>query len=304
MALPYKKIFINIGEKHELAEIGHGSLSSQYYYYTIGYLEAANEIIERTLNHTQNLSDYMMSENLNTSVIPACFLYRQYLELTLKDIFIQFSGSNNDQIKKFIQKSSHNLKKIWKCSKPIIELVIFEDDIAKKSELEKIESYILEFAEEDPSSFKYRYPNTTQYEHVFSDKKIINIKRLKECINEIECFFSRGIFTSLEIRKWKNECDQYRNKALELINTGLLGEALLQFEKAFECKKKWSENHPDLIILFFEIGETYFNLGDNKNALSYYKRSLELNEKLENKVLTSELEFYMKKRILEISELI
>src|SRR5574344_2622471 len=87
------KIFINQGKQDELAIIGQSDTAEQYYNYAVGYLSAADELINSLLMFKpQNIHsplplsflEHHLRENLNTYIYPICFLYRQYLELTLK----------------------------------------------------------------------------------------------------------------------------------------------------------------------------------------------------------------------------
>jgi len=180
-----QKLFIETGNINELATIGQKDTYDQFYNYTIGYLEAANNIIERALKDVQCNDRYhcfnqedrniMISHDLSKCVLPACFLYRQYLELALKDIYLQYSNDTEANKIQMVNKTSHNLTKVWKYSKPVIEQAI---ELRETEYLNGLDNYIKQFEEEDPSSMKFRYPiNKNLKNFSLSERKIIRLAR-------------------------------------------------------------------------------------------------------------------------------
>lgn len=271
------KIFVDTGNEREIAQMDKEDTFSQFYYYTIGYLEAGNLLIEHTLNLPEELSEKMRSEELRLYIIPACFLYRQYLELTLKDIYIQYSNDDDETKKKAIGETSHNLKKIWKYAQKVIKNI---DPESNKEKVKMLESYIFEFAEEDPSSFKYRYPITKGIKQVSPNGFKINIRNLMERMNEIEAFLASDILGQLDFYKWKNETDEYRNRYLEYYEQEQYTLALEYLEKAINNKKKWSQEHPDILTGYVEMAFLYLKINDLDNSLNYFLDSINLHEKL------------------------
>ena len=87
-----KQLFISAGHPKEYAHIAWGDINTQFYGYIRGYKEAADTIIQQALKKGDN-------STLDTYVFPACYLYRQYLELALKDIYLTNSkDSRQDKI--------------------------------------------------------------------------------------------------------------------------------------------------------------------------------------------------------------
>lgn len=277
-----EKLFISAGNNKEVACLGQGNVFSQFYYYTVSYLRAGDILIEHTLN-SESSSDYILS----LCVIPACFLYRQYLELALKDIYIQYSEDNDKEKEKMLQKTSHDLSAIWKYAKPLIENVIEKSD---EEELALIESYVFNFASEDRNSFKYRYPITKKLEMVLPNERKININNLKERMGEIEGFLARKVLPSLDERKFYNETNLYRNKAIEYCKQENYSLAIENYEKSIARKQKWSEKHPDLVIGYAEIANAYLMQAKLDKSLEFHLKCISLYNEIDNDSLKASFE--------------
>ena len=275
-----KKIFIDTGNNKELAYIGKENIFSQFYYYTVGYYNTAKILIEHTLNLPNTSSEYAKEEELRLCVAPACFLYRQYLELTLKDIYIQYSEDSEDAKKRMIKNTSHDLKKIWEYAKPLIGKAVkgMDSDINTYA---MIESYILEFASEDSTSFKYRYPITKDLNFIFPQERKINIRNLMECMDEVEEFLAgRGLLAWLDMYKLRREYEKHINYALEYSKQDKYQEALNQYQEALIWIKKWSEDHTDIVFITYEMAQIYFKIENFDNSLLLYHQCADLYEKI------------------------
>jgi len=114
--------------------------------YVDGYRRAAELLIERCETFYEK----------NTLVYPIAFLYRQYVELRLKNIIRE--GNKVVEGPQPFPKH-HKLKDLW----PICRSVIQERDLPISAEdLSRIASYIEQFCEFDPTSEAFRYPETNQ----------------------------------------------------------------------------------------------------------------------------------------------
>ena len=175
-----KELFVEGGHQREFAHIAWGDTDSQFYAYITGYKEAADLVIQNALEKGD-------PHTLDTFLFPASFLYRQYIELVLKDIYLSFSDDNREEKKTTIKRVSHDLVRIWDKVKPII-LKYFPDE--DKSPLIATEEYIKQFAEEDKNSFVFRYPITKKLELVHSEERRINLANLAERMDELKAFLS------------------------------------------------------------------------------------------------------------------
>ena len=174
------KLFISGGYQSEFSHIAWGDMEMQFYGYIVGYKEAADAIISEALEKGD-------VRTLDTYVFPACFLYRQYIELALKYLYLSNSGETKEAKIKTLKSCQHNLKHIWSKVKPLI-LADFPDDDAEA--IEAVEDYIHQFAAVDGNSFAFRYPITKELDLVNDKEKFINLVNLAERMDELESFLS------------------------------------------------------------------------------------------------------------------
>jgi HEPN domain-containing protein len=119
---------------------------------------------------------------VDSIVYPAVFLYRQYLELTLKDIIstarqLENEGSGYPR--------THKLRDLWIEAKRLISKH-YEGDTPK--ELAYLASCIEEFHKHDPDSFAFRYPTDKRGKLNLLELKHINLRNLKETMERISNF--------------------------------------------------------------------------------------------------------------------
>ena len=163
-------------------------------FYAIGYKEAADALVQHVID-TNRYQDVL--------VYPICFLYRQYLELRLKEI-IREGNALLDENASF--PTHHRLHELWPLVKGIVRRVW---KTKKPSGFEFIEHAVTEFSKLDPESFSFRYPTDKEGRKVLLEIKHINIRHLSEQlaqVAEILDGFSSGISI---YRDFKNEMDSY-----------------------------------------------------------------------------------------------
>lgn len=110
--------------------------------YADGFLRAAEILVE----HVRTTYE------LNTVVFPILFLYRQYIELSLKETIAY--GRYLDESQHGTPKT-HDLKSLWNEAKACIQKHTIDLD---KDQLQKVERVVLGMHELDPTSEASRYP--------------------------------------------------------------------------------------------------------------------------------------------------
>ena len=120
--------------------------------YAIGYKQGADALVEKVIKHAQDQ---------DTLVYPIVFLYRQYLELRLKEIIRE--GNCLLGIGQGFP-GHHRINDLWNSVKGIIRRVFEKKDIA---EFEFINHVIIEFCNVDPESFSFRYPSDKKGSSLF-----------------------------------------------------------------------------------------------------------------------------------------
>jgi len=139
--------------------------------YAIGYKQAADFLVER-ISQERRYQD--------TLVYPIAFLYRQYLELRLKQLIR--IGSMLLEIPLKANNLHHGIDKLWKQCRNILEN-IHPDENA--NDLNGIEKYITEFAHTDPSSTAFRYPADKEGNPSLEGLTHINLRNLAEAMDKI-----------------------------------------------------------------------------------------------------------------------
>jgi len=164
------------------AEIKADNVSSQFSYYLHGYREAADILIKNAL--------ISGNEQIKGELIfPICFLYRQYIELTLKDLYLYYSSDSEDKKNAFIKNSNHKLIDIWndKIINLIKPVLVSKDE---KKDFEIVNKYLNEFSEIDINSFVFRYPISKEGTLYHKKSRKINILALMKGMLFVEGFFA------------------------------------------------------------------------------------------------------------------
>ncbi|MDU4800953.1 MAG: hypothetical protein E6X81_08125 [Clostridium butyricum] len=139
--------------------------------YIMGYKSVADDLVEECYNTA--LAD--------TYVFPIVFLYRQYIELLLKNIYFKFNSDEQKEKIIFIRKHGHKLSKVWKKVKELME-----ENNYKKSDIQFIESFIKEFEKNDPNSFNFRYFVNKDFTATLPNEIYVNLLGLKEAIDKVD----------------------------------------------------------------------------------------------------------------------
>lgn len=151
----------------------------QWTIYADGFKRAAELIIIGAKN----------THDINTIIFPVLALYRQYVELTLKEIisYGQYLSSHD------IRQGGHDLRNLWTSAKSYIKIYYMK---IEKNDLKQIETFISKLHDIDPTSQATRYPHVKSKssqggrEPSFSfNTEPINIDNLLEEINELSLLF-------------------------------------------------------------------------------------------------------------------
>ncbi len=138
--------------------------------YINGYKLAADSLVLQ-VNDTGRDQDYL--------VYPIVFLYRQHIELLLKNIV-----SNGRQLldQDGGYPKHHKIDELWKTVKGILRKV-FESNIDKK--FAQVEHVVNELAKADPDSMSFRYSTDRSGKGSTDGIFYINLRHLGQMINDI-----------------------------------------------------------------------------------------------------------------------
>ena len=158
-----------------------GSLSKrEYTEYYLAYKESADRLVSVALEE-QGLYKEI-------SIYPIAFLYRQYVELSIKNNLLKNTSTfrNNKQLR-----ASHDLYKLWQTLLNIIRKekmshisVFTTEDIVNA--LIGADAYIAELSIIDRESMAFRYPDDkTHSKNYFPNEVAIDLNNLKERMDEL-----------------------------------------------------------------------------------------------------------------------
>lgn len=92
---------------------------------------------------------------IDTIIYPFCFISRQIMELSVKWLYLKYSGSTEKAVKDFLNKN-HNLYDTWFLLKPVLKKL--KKQVITNVSIGELEEYILDMNEFDTTSMKMRYP--------------------------------------------------------------------------------------------------------------------------------------------------
>lgn len=138
--------------------------------YGENYKEAADSLVISAING---------KIYVDTIVYPVVFLYRQYLELTLKDIifrtrYIEHEGKGFPK--------THRLKDLWAETKRLLQKH-YGAEIPK--EIAYLDQCFDEFQKHDPDSMAFRYPFDKSGNKHLMNLSHINVRHLMETMGRI-----------------------------------------------------------------------------------------------------------------------
>lgn len=137
--------------------------------YTMGYKEAVNRLVS-TILETRDMQDVL--------IYPICFLYRQYIELRLKEIIRSGHTLLGDD-KGF--ETIHTIHTLYQTVKEIIKKVCSNKKV-EPPDLSFVDHIITEYSRIDPKSYSFRYPFDKSGKKYLEGITHINVRHLSENI--------------------------------------------------------------------------------------------------------------------------
>jgi hypothetical protein len=120
---------------------------------------------------------------LDQMVIPIVFLYRQYIELSLKEIIV--FGREVVGTGKGYPMNSHDLKDLWKEG---LSLLTSHYGAVIPPEAGNVTSCIEDIHAHDPKSFSFRYPTDKRGKPNLAGIQHLNIRNLYETMDRLASF--------------------------------------------------------------------------------------------------------------------
>lgn len=96
---------------------------------------------------------------LNVHAIPAVYMFRHYVELSLKDLLVD-AGRLNDKDGTYPDK--HHLEPLWRKLRALLEEADLGDSAEDRSTLDVVDRMIRQLDSADPNAMAFRYPVGTK----------------------------------------------------------------------------------------------------------------------------------------------
>jgi hypothetical protein len=145
--------------------------------YANGYRKAGDMLVERIIE--DNVST---RASLDAIIYPIVFLYRQYLELRLKDSIIQTQLLLDVDVK---LPKHHSVVALWEKLKTLLAQADPQATVAGKSTLGAIEECVNQFSKVDPSSTAFRYPVDKDNNPSLPGMNNINVRLIYQTMENI-----------------------------------------------------------------------------------------------------------------------
>jgi hypothetical protein len=164
--------------------------------YVIGYKKAADILVTYIIENRRSQ---------DTLVYPILFLYRQYLELCIKNLI---------QKGRYLQDicdtppKGHKINELWQLCEKLLNDIAPGDSV---EELKEINRLISEFCAVDPKATAFRYPEDREGNTSLPDIKHINVRNVYEVIEKISVILEGADSMISEHLSFKTEMEREYN---------------------------------------------------------------------------------------------
>lgn len=155
-----------------------------------GYLNAANALVRCLLDREVGADEMLY---------PACFLYRQYIELRLKHVILL--GYRQRKLEQGVP-IHHDLQKLWAEALPVL---LKQVQGPNRAELETIGAQILELQGIDPGSDEFRYPVNKDKNVSLDGLQYVNLRHMRDVMKAMDMVFSGSVeylFEAIQQEAW------------------------------------------------------------------------------------------------------
>ena len=126
-----------------------GTGTFAFWKFAQAYFDSAEALFDK---FKQSKGDFAILDGLGVTM---CFLYRHFVELSIKYLYLKFVCDSEEDFKNYLN-NNHNLIKLWNAAKP--ELSTLRERVGSSVSLGVLEHYIREFNTFDEDSMTMRYP--------------------------------------------------------------------------------------------------------------------------------------------------
>ncbi len=199
----YKPIFIEEGGSYYgQSVVGYNYSREKFYPYVRAYVESAEYLYKMICK------DSKLKETL---FIAMCYLYRNAVELSLKQILFEECSFELDEALMYMNKKKHKVVGLWN----LIKIEIEEHANAPEGDttLTNVENYIIQLNNIDGTSDKFRYPTDKNLNLHFKDSKEVDVDNVNDFFGQLLSFLSAVDLMMSEHNELKAEIEaEYRSE--------------------------------------------------------------------------------------------
>ncbi|MGL4730312.1 MAG: hypothetical protein ACRCW0_01855 [Clostridium sp.] len=184
----YKKFKIEINLNSSFLEkggtyygqsvLGYKFSQKDYYPYVRAYSESA-EYFYKIIKNSDSYAEYLF--------IPMCYLYRNAVELALKEILFKIKSITYKRTLKLINSKKHKVVSLWNSIKDEVEVIL--DPSKGNNTVEIISKYLNEINNIDPKADLFRYPFDKNC-NVYLQNKKFDVENVNGIFKEILCLLN------------------------------------------------------------------------------------------------------------------
>lgn len=152
-----------------------GTGAYAFWKYATAYYDSAEILFEKFVASAGH------NDILDGTGMTMCFLYRHFLELSLKHLYVKFAHPTKDEYKKFLE-NGHRLISLWNATKPVLSKL--RKRAGSTVSIGVLEHYVEEFDKFDPDAMAMRYPVKNDLSRMHESTRL-DILNLHERVNEL-----------------------------------------------------------------------------------------------------------------------
>ncbi|GIQ69025.1 hypothetical protein DUZ99_16620 [Xylanibacillus composti] len=167
------------GSYYAQSVVGYGYNKGKFYPYVSAFKESADYLFEFMTDNRQ-LKEFLF--------LPMCYLYRNAIELALKEILFEECSFGFLNGLKLIKDRKHSIQRLWNT---ILNDVKSHNNASDDDPtIQNVEKYIIQLQGLDSTSDKFRYPTNKLLEPHFKEIKCFDIQNVSTFFGELASFLN------------------------------------------------------------------------------------------------------------------
>lgn len=171
--------------------------------------DVSTDNLNKRINDDTNLKEILF--------IPMCYLYRNAVELSLKEILFEECEFTFQEAVKHLNERKHSMQALWN----IIRNKVIEhaDAPAGDTTIENVERYIIQLHNIDGTSDRFRYHDNKYLQQHFRTKKALDIDNVNKFFSQLLSFLVAVNGMMSQHNEWKAEMEaEYHSEMASYYN--------------------------------------------------------------------------------------